>query len=59
MNDVTFQTVLTLTAPYVWDIAILDVEMAFLYRDLKEDIYMDLLAGFFSFWTEIWKKIST
>ena len=27
---------------------ILDVETAFLYRDLKEDIYMDLLAGFFS-----------
>ena len=27
---------------------ILDVEMAFLYGDLKEDIYMDLLAGFFS-----------
>ena len=28
--------------------AILDVETAFLYRDLKEDIYMDLPAGFFS-----------
>ena len=27
---------------------ILDIETAFLYGDLKEDIYMDLLAGFFS-----------
>ena len=27
---------------------ILDVEMAFLYGDLKEDIYMDLPAVFFS-----------
>ena len=26
----------------------LDIETEFLYRDLKEDIYMDLLAGFFS-----------
>ena len=44
----TFQTVLTLTALYDWDIAILDVKTAFLYWDLKEDIYMDLPAGFFS-----------
>ena len=44
----TFQTVLTLTALYDWDLAILDVETAFLYRDLKEDIYMDLPASFFS-----------
>ena len=44
----TFQTVLTLGALYDWDLAILDVETAFLYGDLKEDIYMDLLAGFFS-----------
>ena len=43
----TFQTVLTLTALYVWDLALLDVERAFLYGDLKEDIYMDLPAGFF------------
>ena len=44
----TFRTVLTLKALYDWDLAILDVEMTFLYRDLKEDIYMDLPAGFFS-----------
>ena len=44
----TFQTVLTLMALYDWNITILDVETAFLYRDLKEDIYMDLRAGFFS-----------
>ena len=44
----TFQTVLTLTALYNWHMTILDVETAFLYRDLKEDIYMDLQAGFFS-----------
>ena len=48
VNNMTFQTVLTLTALYDWDLAILDVETAFLYEDLKEDIYMDLLAGFFS-----------
>ena len=33
---------------YNWKMTILDVETAFLYRDLKEDIYMDLPAGFFS-----------
>ena len=48
VNNMTFQIVLTLTALYDWDIAILDVKTAFLYRDLKEDIYMDLPAGFFS-----------
>ena len=44
----TFQTVLTLTAIYDWNMTILDIETAFLYGDLKEDIYMDLPAGFFS-----------
>ena len=48
VNNMTFQTVLTLTAIYNWEMTILDVETAFLYRDLKEDIYMDLLAGLFS-----------
>ena len=48
VNDMTLKTVLTLTALYDWDLAILDVETALLYRDLKEDIYMDLPAGFFS-----------
>ena len=47
LNDMTFQTVLTLATLYDWDLAILDVETAFLYRDLKEDIYMDLPAVFF------------
>ena len=27
---------------------ILDIETAFLYGDLKEGVYMDLLAGIFS-----------
>ena len=36
------------TALYDWDITILDVKTAFLYGYLKEDIYMDLPAGFFS-----------
>ena len=44
----TFQTVLTLMALYDWNITILDVKTAFLYRDLKDNIYMDLPAGFFS-----------
>ena len=48
VNDMTFRTVLTLMALYDWDLAILDVKMAYLYGDLKEDIYMDLPAGFFS-----------
>ena len=48
----TFQTVLTLAALYDWDLAILDVETAFLYGDLKEDIYMDLPVGF-SHWMKI------
>ena len=48
VNDMTFQTVLTLMVIYNWKMTILDVETAFLYGDLKEDIYMDLLAGFFS-----------
>ena len=48
VNDTTFQTVLTLAALYDWDLAILDVKKAFLYRDLKEDIYMDLPTEFFS-----------
>ena len=47
VNDMTFQTVLTLAALYDWDLAILDVETTFLYGDLKEDIYMDL-PGFLS-----------
>ena len=48
VNDMTFQTVLTLMAIYDWDMTILDIETAFLLRDLKEDIYMDLPTGFFS-----------
>ena len=48
VNDMTFQTVLTLTLLYDWKMTILDVETAFLYGDLKEDIYMKLTAGFFS-----------
>ena len=51
----TFQTVLTLAALYDWDLAILDVETAFLYGDLKEDIYMDLPVGFFSLDEDILK----
>ena len=50
VNDMTFRTVLTLAALYDWDLAILDVKTAstpFLYRDLKEDVYMDLPADFF------------
>ena len=48
VNDMTFRTVLTLTLLYDWKMTILDVETAFLYGDLKEDIYMKLPAGFFS-----------
>ena len=33
---------------YNWKMTILDVETAFLYGDLKEDIYMKIPAGFFS-----------
>ena len=48
VNDMTFRTILTLTAMYNWKMTILDVETAFLYGDLKEDIYMKIPAGFFS-----------
>ena len=44
VNDTTFQTV----PIYDWKMTILDFETAFWYGDLKEDIYMDLSAGFFS-----------
>ena len=63
VNDMTFQKVLTLTAMNDWKMTILDLETALLYGDLKEDIYMDLLAGFFSLdenileVTDILKKI--
>ena len=40
VNHMTFKTVLTLTAMYNWKMTILDVETAFLYGDLKEDIYI-------------------
>ena len=42
VNDMTFWTILALTTIYDWEMTILDVETAHLYRDLKEDIYMDL-----------------
>ena len=47
VNDTTFQTVLTLKAIYDWELTILYVETAFRYEDLKEDIFMELLAGIF------------
>ena len=45
----TFQTIVVLSIINNWKMTLLDVETAFLYRDLKEDIYMELPCGFFSF----------
>ena len=38
---------LTLFVIYNWSTVLIDVETAFLYRDLEEDIYMKLSPGFF------------
>lgn len=42
----TSRTLLSIAAARDWDIYQLDVNNAFLYRDLKEDIYMRIPQGF-------------
>ena len=49
VNNTILETILTLKAVFDWEMAVLDVETTFLYKDLKEDDFMELLPGFFSF----------
>ena len=46
INDVTFQIVLTMSLVKGWETEVVDVEMASLYKDLKEEIYMKFPKGY-------------
>ena len=52
LNDVTFRTILTLLISKDWDADIVDVETAFLYGDLEEEIYMNIPEGLNEFGKE-------
>ena len=45
VNDVTFRLVMTLMLSNNWEADIVDVETAFLYGDLEEEIYMKIPEG--------------
>jgi hypothetical protein len=45
VNDVTFRTVMVMMVVNSWYCEIIDVETAFLYGDLKEEIYMKTPKG--------------
>ena len=42
----TLQLLLSLAVPYDWELEALDVKTAFLFGELKEEIYMDQPEGF-------------
>nr|KYP56246.1 Retrovirus-related Pol polyprotein from transposon TNT 1-94 [Cajanus cajan] len=42
----TVQVVLALTTHFGWDLNQLNVKNVFLHRDLKEEVYMEILLGF-------------
>lgn len=46
VNDVTFRTLLVLYQVLKYDSRIIDVETAFLYGDLEEEIFMKIPSGF-------------
>jgi len=45
-NDVTFRVIMILRLMFGFNAVLLDVETAFLYRKLEEDIYMEILSGY-------------
>jgi len=45
-NDVTFQVVMVLRLMFGLHAVLLDVETAFLYGKLEEEIYMEILSGY-------------
>ena len=45
LNDVTFRIIMTLLIANQWDADIVDIETAFLYGDLYEEIYMKIPEG--------------
>ena len=44
----TVRVLLSLTANLVWPLLQLDMKNAFLYGDLEEEVYMDILSGYTS-----------
>ena len=52
LNDVTFRLILTLLIEKQWEADIVDVETAFLYGDLEEEIYMEIPEGLNEFGKE-------
>ena len=49
INDVTFRLVMALMISNNWEADIVDVETAFLYGDLEEEIYMKIPQGLGSY----------
>ena len=45
LNDVTFRIIMTLIIANQWDADIVDIETAFLYGELEEEIYMKIPEG--------------
>ena len=45
INNVTFHIILTLFIANNWDADIVDIEIAFLYGDLNEEIYLKIPEG--------------
>ena len=43
--ETTFRIVLTMWAMYEWSAENIDIERAFLYRDLEEEIYLKIPEG--------------
>ena len=46
INDVTFRIIMTMTLLKGWDANVMDVETAFLYSNLDEEIFMNVSEGY-------------
>jgi len=58
INDVTYCIMLTIWQMKKWDSAVVDVETAFLYRELEESIYMKCPQGLDEYFTEQGKTLA-
>ena len=51
-NDVTFRVIMILRLMYGFNAVLLDVETAFLYGKLEEEIYMEIPSGYKEFYQD-------